>query len=274
MYDFDKTLSVKDMQEYKFIPRLGMKSDEFWNEANKLASTEQMDSILAYMYLMIRKSTDCHRSIRREDFVSLGKNIEYYKGVEEWFDRINRFGAENGVNIEHYIISSGMKEILEGCSIYNCFKEVYACEFMYDENGLAVWPKWAVNYTAKTQFLFRINKGVQDKSNDKDLNKYTPDDMRQVPFRNMIYIGDGLTDVPCMKLVKVNGGQSIAVYKPRGKKDVEPLLRDRRVDFITPADYREGSKLDGIVKTIIQKMALMSRLAAEHHKQLKDISEE
>ena len=211
MYDFDKTLSTKDMQEYSFIPKLGLTAQEFWAQSNALAKEQKMDRILSYMYMMVRMSKDKHQPIRREDFVALGKKIQLYPGVEDWFARINAFGLEQGVRVEHYLISSGLKEIVEGCSIFDQFKEVYASEFLYDENGVAVWPKLAVNYTAKTQFLFRINKGVLDISNDLDLNRSIPDELRPVPFRNMIYIGDGLTDVPCMKLVKLNRGQSLAV---------------------------------------------------------------
>lgn len=273
MYDFDKTLSTKDMQEYSFIPKLGLTAQEFWAQSNALAKEQKMDRILSYMYMMVRMSKDKHQPIRREDFVALGKKIQLYPGVEDWFARINAFGLEQGVRVEHYLISSGLKEIVEGCSIFDQFKEVYASEFLYDENGVAVWPKLAVNYTAKTQFLFRINKGVLDISNDLDLNRSIPDELRPVPFRNMIYIGDGLTDVPCMKLVKLNRGQSLAVYK-KEKATGYSLLTDKRVDLIAPADYREGKKLDTLVKMILQKMALMSRLAAEHQKQIKQIQRE
>lgn len=273
MYDFDKTLSTKDMQEYSFIPKLGLTAQEFWAQSNALAKEQKMDRILSYMYMMVRMSKDKHQPIRREDFVALGKKIQLYPGVEDWFARINAFGLEQGVRVEHYLISSGLKEIVEGCSIFDQFKEVYASEFLYDENGVAVWPKLAVNYTAKTQFLFRINKGVLDISNDLDLNRSIPDELRPVPFRNMIYIGDGLTDVPCMKLVKLNRGQSLAVYK-KEKATGYSLLTDKRVDLIAPADYREGKKLDKLVKMILQKMALMSRLAAEHQKQKKQIQRE
>ncbi len=273
MYDFDKTLSTKDMQEYSFIPKLGLTAQEFWAQSNALAKEQKMDRILSYMYMMVRMSKDKHQPIRREDFVALGKKIQLYPGVEDWFARINAFGLEQGVRVEHYLISSGLKEIVEGCSIFDQFKEVYASEFLYDENGVAVWPKLAVNYTAKTQFLFRINKGVLDISNDLDLNRSIPDELRPVPFRNMIYIGDGLTDVPCMKLVKLNRGQSLAVYK-KEKATGYGLLTDKRVDLIAPADYREGKKLDKLVKMILQKMALMSRLAAEHQKQKRQIQRE
>ena len=272
MYDFDKTLCTKDMQEYDFISSINSKPKEFWKQASSLAKVQEMDKILAYMYLMIRKSTDNHKPIKREVFVKKGENIEFFNGVEEWFDRITEYGKGKGVTIEHYIISSGLKEIIEGSKIYKKFKKVYACEFLYDENELAIWPKIAVNYTTKTQFLFRINKGVLDISEDEKLNQYVDNDDRPIPFRNMIYIGDGLTDVPCMKLVKSNGGKSIAVYQSR-KKVVEKLLKDKRVDFIAAADYSEGKDIDHMVKDVIAKMAIESKLIKLHRKQISMIKE-
>ena len=265
MYDFDKTLCTTDMQAYTFIPNLGMSAEEFWKKASDLADNKKMDRILAYMYLMLDEAHIHKISIHRNDFVVLGKDLELYPGVAEWFDRVNQFGKEQGVTVKHYIISSGLREIIEGSSIYKKFDDVFAGEFLYDENGVACWPKNVVNYTTKTQFLFRINKGVLDISNDDDLNRYTPEEDRPVPFRNMIYIGDGLTDVPCMKLVKVNGGCSIAVF-PQGKRGkVADLIKDERVNFIEPADYSENSKLDIIVKDIIIKMASVEKLM-EHTK--------
>ena len=268
MYDFDKTLCTKDMQEYTFIPNVGMTAKEFWNEANALSKERKMDSILAYMHVMLEKAHAARKSIRRKEFVKLGKDLEFFPGVEEWFERINQIGAELGIDIEHYIISSGLHEIIEGSGIFKQFKEVFACEFLYDENDVACWPKNVVNYTTKTQFLFRINKGVLDISNDVDLNKYTPEDDRRVPFRNMIYIGDGMTDVPCMKLVKVNGGHSIAVYQDGSRYKVEELIRDSRVDFIEPADYSDGSSLYTTVKDIIRKMAMVDLLKKRTKEQM------
>ena len=260
MYDFDKTLCTKDMQEYTFIPNLGLTPKQFWDESGALAKSKKMDGILAYMYMMVEKAHAAKIRICRDEFVKMGKDLELFPGVEEWFERINHVGKELGLNIEHYIVSSGLHEIIEGSSIYKTFREVFACEFLYDENNVPCWPKNAVNYTTKTQFLFRINKGVLDISNDEALNKYTPDDDRRVPFRNMIYIGDGLTDVPCMKLVKVNGGYSIAVYQ-KGKRDkVKDLLAHNRVNFIELADYTEGSGLDQAVKDILCKMSMVDSL--------------
>lgn len=272
MYDFDKTLCTKDMQAYSFIPNVNMKTKDFWNESNTLATEKKMDGILAYMYVMLERSHSAKISIQRESFVELGKDLEFFPGVECWFKRINQIGNDMGVKIEHYIISSGLHEIIEGSSICKNFREVFACEFLYDENNIACWPKNVVNYTTKTQFLFRINKGVLDLSNDIDLNKYTPEDERPVPFRNMIYIGDGLTDVPCMKLVKANGGYSIAVYQKGKKTSVEGLLKDGRVDFIVPADYSENSELDKTVRDVICKMAMVDSLKRKSKAQMESIS--
>lgn len=273
MYDFDKTLCTKDMQEYTFIPIVGMTPDDFWSESTALTKAKKMDAILGYMYLMIEKAHAAKVSIHRDEFVKMGKDLEFFPGVEDWFDRINHIGKELGITVEHYIISSGLHEIIEGSSIYNKFKEVFACEYLYDENDVACWPKNAVNYTTKTQFLFRINKGVLDISNDVDLNKYTPEDDRRIPFRNMVYIGDGLTDVPCMKLVKANGGYSIAVYQ-KGKRDkVKDLITHNRVDFIEPADYSEGGSLDQAVRDILCKMSMVDSLVKRTREQLEQVKD-
>lgn len=271
MYDFDKTLCTKDMQDYNFIPSLNMTSKDFWAAANGFGRDEHMDSILAYMYVMIEKSKEKNIPLLRQTLVENGKDIEFYSGVTEWFDRINQYGAIIGVSVEHYIISSGLKEIIEGSGISDKFKEIFACEFYYDETGHAVWPKTAVNYTNKTQFVYRINKGVLDVANDVDLNRSMPDDSKRVPFNNMIYIGDGLSDVPCMKMMKAYGGQSIAVYTDANKEKVEQLLIEDRVDFIFPADYSKDSSLDKTMKNILKKIAVANALSDENIRQLKEI---
>lgn len=263
MYDFDKTLCTKDMQEYGFISDLGMDPSEFWNKANSLAAEQEMDGILAYMYTMVDTCRKREIRITKEKFNDLGKAIEFFPGVLTWFKRMNEYADSLGLQLEHYIVSSGVKEIIEGTPIKEEFKKIYACEFMYDYNDLVAWPKVAVNYTGKTQFLFRINKGVLDltPNSDAELNRYTPSEERRIPFRNMVYIGDGITDVPCMKLVKVNGGQSIAVYNPeKGKDTVKNLVKDNRVNFISKADYSEHSEIDIIVKAILDKMAAVEAM--------------
>lgn len=273
MYDFDKTLCTRDMQEYDLIPKLNMSSEDFWKEANEFGRAQKMDGILAYMYTCVKRCREKGVSLKRESFVSGGRSVELYKGVESWFDRINAFGKEQGAKIEHYVISSGMKEIIEGTSIADHFTEIFACEFYYDEDGNAAWPKTSVNYTNKTQFVYRINKGVLDVSNDVDLNRSMPDDSKRVPFTNMIYIGDGLSDVPCMKMMKAYGGQAIAVYQEDSKPKVEELLLKDRVDFIFPADYSDGGDLDTTVRNIIKKVVISDTLNDINQLQLKGIGE-
>jgi 2-hydroxy-3-keto-5-methylthiopentenyl-1-phosphate phosphatase len=208
---------------------------------------------------MLREARYNEVKISRGAFVEYGKDLEYYPGVMEWFDRIDTYCEEMGVNVEHYIISSGLREIIEGSVLFHKFKEVFACEFHYDADEVAIWPKNVVNYTTKTQFVYRINKGVLDISDDDTLNKYTPEDDRPIPFRNMVYIGDGLTDVPCMRLVKSNGGYSIAVYTE--KRKVQDLIAHGRVNFIALADYTEGGDLDNLVKDILIKISTEDKLA-------------
>ena len=263
MYDFDKTLCTKDMQEYAFIPSLGMTASDFWSEVRDMTDQEEMDNILAYMFIMVEKAKEKHIPITRQMFQEMGSHVEFFKGVTGWFDRITAFGEAVGVQVEHYIVSSGIKEIIEGTEIADHFKKIYACEFLYDESGSIQWPKYAVNYTAKTQFLFRINKGILtiDSKSADILNGYTPEDDRRVPFCNMIYIGDGLTDVPSMKLVKLNGGQSIAVYdQDRGKDAAVQLKKADRVNFIAPADYSPDGQMDVIVKSIIKKIQAVAEM--------------
>lgn len=271
LYDFDKTLCTTDMQNYSFIPSLGMMPSEFWEEANAFGRKNRIDGILAYMYTMIRESERKGRPFTRENLVEKGKSVVLFPGVEDWFRRLNAFGETQGVRVEHYIISSGLREIIEGSSIRDEFKEIYASEFYYDETGRPVWPKLAVNFTAKTQFVYRINKGVLDVSDDKTLNDSMPDNSKRVPFQNMIYLGDGLSDVPCMKMMRAYGGQAIAVYQATNRMGVEDLLAKGRVDFMFPADYREGTALDVTVKNIIREMAIRDLLWEENAAQRRTI---
>ncbi len=259
MYDFDKTLCTRDMQEYTFIPSVGMQPNEFWNHTAEVAAEQTMDSILTYMYCMVETAHQSGNPLTRETLVKCGKDIEYHPGVEGWFERINRYAEEAGVKVEHYVLSSGLKEIIEGTSIAKYFKRIYACEFLY-KDGQAYWPKMAVNYTNKTQFVYRINKGVLDINNDTDLNNSRPDSEKRVFFSNMIYIGDGLTDVPCMKLVKSEGGHSIAIYQKNQEEKAAPLLRHERVDWMFEADYREGSELDNTMKLLLEDLATYNKL--------------
>ena len=230
-----------------------------------------MDGLLAYMYTMTAECRAQGIPLTRDFLVRCGQPMELFPGVREWFSRINDFGASLGVEIEHYVLSSGLKEIIEGSGIAHEVKQIYACEFFYNEEGLASWPKLDVNFTNKTQFVYRINKGVLDVSDDRTLNASMPDDSKRIPFTNMIYIGDGLSDVPCMKMMRSYGGEAIAVYQEENRQGVEDLLSKGRVDFIFPADYRAGTALESTVKNIIRKMAIADALAEENSRQLRQI---
>ena len=271
MYDFDKTLCAKDMQEYIFIPNLGINASEFWKEADEIRKENKMDQILTYMYLMFKKMVSNNRSLKRKYLNDMGKNIELFDGLEEWFERVNEYGESVGMKVEHYIISSGLKEIIERKKIGKYFKQIYASEFFYNEDGNAIWPKLAVNYTNKTQFLSRINKGVLDISNDTSLNRKMIDNARRISTANMIYIGDGYTDVPCMKLTKEGGGVSIAVYTDKTIKTAQNLLKEERINYLALADYTKDSEIDKIIKKVIQNMAINTEMKNITYKQKREI---
>jgi len=271
LYDFDKTLCTTDMEDYAFIPSLGYTPAEFWGRANAFGWENRMDGLLAYMYTMIQECAAQNIKLDRAFLNHCGESIQLFPGVREWFARINAFGESLGVQVEHYVISSGLREIIEGSGIAQEFREIYACEFYYNENDDACWPKLDVNFTNKTQFVYRINKGILDVSRDKELNDSMPDDSKRVPFTNMIYMGDGLSDVPCMKMMRAYGGQAIAVYQASNRQGVEKLLADGRVDFIFPADYREGMELDRTVRDILRKMTITDRLLEVNNRQLRSI---
>lgn len=268
MYDFDKTLCTKDMQEYSFIPQLGMDAKEFWHNVSIQTKEHNMDSCLSYLYYMIQQAKEKNHPITRNDFVKLGQDIEFFPGVLDWFSRINEHGKKQDVEVEHFIISSGLKEIIEGSPIAKEFKRIYACEFHYDKDNHADWPSMAVNYTNKTQFLFRITKGTLDIW-DEAVNEQIANNERYIPYTNMIYLGDGMTDVPCMSLVKRYGGHSIAVYDTK-IDTCNKLLQDNRVNFIAKADYTENSELERLIKRLINKVSHDFELENLHNQQLQN----
>ena len=254
MYDFDKTLSTTDMQNYDFIPNLGMTPDEFWGATTVFTEKYGVERILSYMYMMISKAKEKGIKLTREYLKECGKNIKFYPGVSTWFKRINDYGESKGVKIEHYLVSSGTMEIVEGCSIFENFTKAWGCEYFYNEEGYPVWPKLAINYTQKTQFYFRISKGVVDVKNDNGVNEKTPE--RRIPYKNIIYMGDGMTDVACMTLVKHNDGTSIAIYPEKDSDKVKNLYIEGRCNFICRADYSAGSDLEKVIKLVIDKVAM------------------
>ncbi len=252
-YDFDKTLSPTDMQAQGFIQSIGYDVENFWKESNKLASDNEMDQNLAWMFMM-SKGSHGKFVFNKNTLKEFGSKVELFPGVKSWFERINKYGEKHGVEVEHYIISSGLKEIIEGTVIADKFKRIYASSFYYDADGVAVWPAQVVNYTDKTQFLFRIEKGVLD-VNDQQVNTFFKPNELRIPFRNMVYIGDSDTDIPCMKLVNTNGGHSIGVYnaETNDKSKVFKMLSENRIKYFAPADYSEDSKLEQLILKIIDR---------------------
>jgi len=257
IYDFDKTLSPKDMQEFHYIRSLGYENPvDFWKECDTFSKKHNCDGILSYMYLMVMKNRD----LTRKQLIEEGKYIELYKGVSTWFRRINEYGKKHHIDVEHYVISSGLTDIISGTSIADEFKKIYACTYAYDSNGKVLWPSRVVNYTMKTQYLFRINKGVLAETNDEDLNSSTPETEKYIPITNMIYFGDGSTDVPSMKVVQQNGGVTIAVFGDGSQAKAEQLYADKRANFVVKADYSKGSKVEKIVQGIIDSLETRNKL--------------
>ena len=275
-YDFDKTLSPDNMQAQGYIQSVGFDEKQFWDASNHLAESNDMDSNLAYMLKMVTES-EGRIVFSRKTLQDYGSRVKLFEGVEDWFQRIREYGQQHHVIVEHYIISSGLKEMIEGTKIANdgVFEKIYASSFYYNDRGLAVWPAQAINYTSKTQFLFRIEKGVLD-INDPGVNEYFAPETIRVPFRNMVYIGDSDTDIPCMKLVNTYGGHSIGVYNPQtgDKEKVHRMIRDQRVRYFAPADYREGSELDRLVKAIIDKTAVYEILENHYFQNLSEARQE
>lgn len=263
-YDFDKTLSPDDMQAFTLIPSFGIDKNEFWDESNTLAKENLMDHNLAWMYELKRYSEFKGKSLRREYFNSVGKEIPLYKGVNTWFDRMNKYAENKGIELEHYIISSGLKEIIEGSAISTQFKRIYASSYLYSADGIAIWPTQAINYTNKTQYIFRIAKGFFDEY-DERVNDSVPDSKLYIPYENIVYIGDSATDIPCMRLVKSKGGYSIGVFDPvkDARKKVYQLFSDDRINYYAPADYSVRGDLSRYLKQIMDEIAAKEKIKTE-----------
>ena len=272
IYDFDGTLSPGNMQEFGFIQAVGKTKEEFWKMSDGIAVGQDASNVLAYMKLMFDEARKAGIPLRRSKFKEFGKHIELFEGVKEWFSLVNEYGRQKGVRVEHYINSSGLKEIIEGSPIAKEFKHIYAGTFIYNEDGVAEWPGIAVDHTAKTQFLFKISKGITSQHDSKMVNSSMADDKKRIPFSHMIYFGDGETDIPCMKIVGMFGGNPIAVYAPdsaKKKATAQKLQRQGRVKFITPATYTQDSRTFKIVAAIIDKIKAEDDLAKLASKNIK-----
>ncbi|MES1200592.1 MAG: HAD family hydrolase [Pseudomonadota bacterium] len=266
IYDFDGTLARGNLQERSFIPDIGMERDAFWMEVKRLARAENADEVLVYMQQMLRRAHAAGQSVTREALRAHGAEPLFFDGLDHWFDRIDAFAEDRGLQLDHYVISSGIEEMIEGCAIYPKFRQVFASRFMYDEDGEAIWPAVAINYTTKTQFLFRINKGIENVWDTQAINRWMREDHRALPFERMIFIGDGDTDIPSMRMVTSQGGCAVAVLDPYSWNDplrvehIHKLIAEDRVSFVAPADYLPGSQLDVIVKGAIGRIALRAGL--------------
>ena len=262
-YDFDGTLAAGNMQEYEFMKRLGITPEQFWQKSDEMAQKFSADNNLCYMKCMLDEAKARKIAFRRQDFVDCGRNIPLFKGVIEWFDRINHYANTKGIILSHYLISSGLEEIVEGTPIAQKFNKVYASTFMYNAYGEAEWPARVVNYTGKTQYLFRINKGCLDLNDNISVNHPMSEEERQIPFNHMIYFGDGETDVPCMSMIKKLGGYCVAVYQPHkhgAKNRAEKFLQDGRVNIYAPANFSAGTKIDRYVKKVLDKLSADAKL--------------
>lgn len=263
VYDFDGTLAPGNMQEYVFIPSVGMSAAEFWEGANKLAVECDADSVLCYLERMISAARSVGRPITAASLRLMGSSLPLFEGVEEWFDRIDSYARERGIKIQHYVNSSGIREMIEGTSIADKFHKIYASSFLYDANGEAYWAGVAINYTNKTQFIFKINKGIETVYDSKLINEFLPREERPIPFSRIIFVGDGLTDIPSMRLVHSLGGHAIAVYDPERsdkREDMLQLIREGRVDYVCEANYTAESKMNTLVESIIDKIAADTNL--------------
>jgi phosphoserine phosphatase len=265
VYDFDGTLSPKPMQEYAFLPKIGIDPAAFWAECGRIAKAERADPLITYMHLMYKKAKEKGVRIDRGDLVAQGRAVELYPGVEDWFDAIREYVAirseSQGVTLRHYLVSSGLVEIVEGTTIYPHFHNVFASEYWFEAYDLP-YPKRVITDTGKTQYLFRINKGIEDLS--QSINSHMPEDARPIPFSNMIYFGDGDTDVPSMALMRKNGGHAIAVHPPgKSRTKCVDLFAAGRVDFFAPADYRRGSELFKRTCLLLDRMLADIRVREE-----------
>lgn len=257
IYDFDGTLTPRPMQDYAILPQLKLDAAAFWDEVGTEAKQTGAENMLVYMRKLLEKAQEAHVHIRKEDYANLAANIRYYRGVEEWFALINQYvqARTQAVNIKHYIISAGMKEILDGISIGQHFAQIYASEYYFDFRGIATFPKLVITDTSKTQYLFRINKGIEDLRDN--INGHMPEALRPIPFKNMIYLGDGLTDVPSMALTLKEGGHAVAVFDDQNQHQhqvCQQLLHAKRVDFIAPADYQAGSVLHQRIQLLLNQL--------------------
>lgn len=259
VYDFDGTLAEGDCAQHGLMPDLDIEKEDFWKRVKERSKRDDGDEILSYLGMLAEEANEKNSNVlSKKNLKRHGATIPLFPGVESWFNRINIYGEENGLHIYHYIISSGLEEMIKGTNIGGEFRQIFACKFHYDDEEKPRWVAQAINYTTKTQFLFRINKGIHNSWDNKAINKFIEPKEREIPFERMIYFGDGDTDIPSMKMVLLQGGFSLAVFDRNNwanentQRKVEKLISEERSSYVVPADYEEGSQLDVTVKGLLQ----------------------
>lgn len=259
VYDFDGTLAPGNVQEHGFLKELEIAPKDFWQGSNGEARDQDADQILVYMRHMLAECQRRNLPLTREALREWGAATPFFAGVDGWFGHINAFAETHGLALEHYVVSSGIREMIEGSAIGPYLRRVFASTFLFDECGQACWPALAINYTSKTQYLFRINKGIDNCWDHGSINKYMPEGERPLPFERMIFIGDGETDIPSMKMMRHQRGQAIAVFDPQRwsllQEHIAGMIAGDRVDFVAPADYTVGSQLEVTVKGLLRRIA-------------------
>lgn len=262
VYDFDGTLAPGNIQEHSLLEGyLETTTKAFWKRVALEKKRHDADQILVYMRLLLEHAKAIEKPITADVLKKHGARVRLFEGVESWFDRINTYASTRNLRLEHYVVSSGNEEMIRGCKIARHFRHIFGCRYIYDSEGQAVWPGTAVNYTTKTQYLFRINKGVMSHWDNEPVNRWVPMDERPMPFARMIYLGDGDTDIPSMKMIRHQGGHSIAVFdpaswdEPQQQQKVYNLIAEDRAHFVVPADYTKGSQLDVTIKGVLGRIA-------------------
>ena len=259
VYDFDGTLAEGNCAEHGLLPALGIDDPkDFWRDVKHQATSRDADEILTYLgLLMERASSKNIKLLSKKKVRKFGQSIPLFSGVDSWFPRRNQYSKSELIKLEHYIISSGLEEMIIGCKIGKEFKKVFGCRIeKFQDNPVIMWPTQTINYTTKTQFLFRINKGIDNSWDNEKINRFIEPEDRPIPFKQMIFLGDGDTDIPSMKMVRYQGGHSLAVFDqkkwPSAQHKVGKLISEERADYVVPADYREGSQLDVTIKGLLQ----------------------
>ena len=268
VYDFDGTLAEGDCAQHGLMDALGIEDVKaFWEEAKNRTRLDDGDEILSYLGLLVEKAGEFKaKELTESSLIEHGKSIPLFPGVDTWFDRINEFGRRQGLDLDHYIISSGLDAMIRGSKVGDKFRTIYACKYHYSDENVALWPAQSINYTTKTQFLFRINKGIDNSWDCVAVNKFIEPEEREIPFQRMIYFGDGDTDIPAMKMVRAQHGFSLAVFDEkkwgcvRTQEKVEKLISEERASYVVPAVYSEGSHLDITVKGLLKLIARRNKL--------------